>query len=155
MKKLLVIAIGLLLVGCSHTDEYGVDDSKYENIIHCEMTNYENGYSNTVIEQLYGNEGVVEYLYSEQFVIFEEKSLLENTNNSKDDSIDGFSITVNVDKKNGAISTVTRIDYTKVDYAALLQSLTGEEYNSEDAEEQKKLATNMGIVDMEYCDIVK
>ena len=155
MRKLLIIIMIVLLSGCSYKDEYGIDTRNYENIIHCEVTNYESGYSNTVIEQLYGNEGVVEYLYSEQFVIFEDKSVLENTKNSKENTLDGFSITVNVDKKNGAISTVTRIDYEKVDYTALLINLTGEEYSKEEADEQKKLATNMGAVDMTYCNIVK
>ena len=30
-----------------------------------------------------------------------------------------------------------------------------EEYSKEEADEQKKLATNMGAIEMTYCDIVK
>ena len=154
MKKIVLLLL-IVLSGCSYKDEYGIDNRNYENIIHCEVTNYESGYSNTVIEQIYGNDGVIEYLYSEQLVIFEEKSVLEHTENSKDTSVNGFSITVNVDKKNGAISTITRLDYNMVNYVDLLYKLTGEVYSEEDASEAKELATNMGTIDMSYCDIVK
>lgn len=155
MRKLWIVLLIALLSGCSYQDEYGVDDRKYENVIHCELTNYEEGYSSTIIEQLYGNNGIVEYLYSEQLMIFEDTSVVNNTKEEKQNDIKGFSITVSVDKKHGAVSTVTRIDYTKVDYAELLYSLTGELNTEEDAEYQKQLATDMSMVDMTYCSVLK
>lgn len=155
MRKLWIVLLIALLSGCSYQDEYGVGDRKYENVIHCELTNYEEGYSSTIIEQLYGNNGIVEYLYSEQLMIFEDTSVVNNTKEEKQNDIKGFSITVSVDKKHGAVSTVTRIDYTKVDYADLLYTLTGELNTEEDAEYQKQLATDMSMVDMTYCSVVK
>lgn len=153
MKKLLIVLL-LLLSGCSSKDEYGVDASKYSNIIHCEISTYEDGYSNTIIEQIYGNYGVVEYLYSEQLMIFEEKSLVNNTKEEKE-AFEGFELNVKVDKKNGVVDTITRIDYLKLDFQNYIRNYYEGEYSDEEIIEIEMMAKDIGAIDMTYCEVVK
>ncbi len=156
MRKIIYLFLLVLLCGCgTKVDEYGVDESKYENIIHCETTDYQDGYSVTFIEQLYGNNGVLEYLYNEQLTIFSETSLLENTQNVEEVNEDGYSVSVKVDKEHGAIDTITRIDYAKISYKDLMKLTSEETYSEDELANEEKIARDMGAVAIDYCSIVK
>lgn len=156
MRKVILILMLLMCVGCSSSiDDYGVDTSKYENIIHCETTSYQEGYSITYIEQLYGNKGVLEYVYNEQLTIFSDISLIDNVENVKEVKEDGYSVTVKIDHDHGAIDTITRIDYGKVSYKDLFEPSVVESYSEEELADEEKKARDMGAVAIDYCSIVK